>query len=266
MKIVLSGAMETLLIPLYGRAQMSRRGLSPDADAEQAVARIDYDFSRLKIHTKTQMMLSVRSALIDNYTTAYLQEHRDARVLYLGCGLDPRAKRLRYPAVRWYDLDFPEVIAIKRQLFDETPCYIMIASSVTESGWLDAVDGGGDVLVIAEGLFMYLGEDDIRTLFDKLRQKFVGVTLIFDAYSRATVKHSAKHPSLKRTGAVIRWGVDAPAEIEAYGGIRHEKTLYLTDEEAVMRLPKGSRLIYSIAGNFRVAREAHRIFVMSLTG
>lgn len=266
MKIALSGAMETLLIPLYGRAQMSRRGLFPDTDAEQAVARIDYDFSRLKIRDKTQLMLSLRSALLDDFTTAYLREHREAAVLYLGCGLDPRARRLHEPAVRWYDLDFPEVIAIKRQLFDETPRYSMLASSVTEWGWLDAVAGGGDVLVIAEGLFMYLGEDDIRTLFDRLRRKFAGVTLIFDAYSHATVKHSARHPSLKKTGAVIRWGVDTPSEIEAFGGVRHEKTLYLTDREAVKRLPKGSRLIFSIAGKFRAAREAHRIFVMSLTG
>lgn len=265
MKVILSGAMETLLIPLYGRAQMSRRGLFPDADAEQAAGRIDYDFSKLKIRTKTQMILSIRSALIDDFTTAYLKAHQNTAVIYLGCGLDPRAKRLHYPAVRWYDLDFPEVISIKRQLFGETPRYRMIASSVTEWSWLDAVDGGGDVLVIAEGLLMYLGEGDIRMLFDKLRQKFSGVTLIFDAYSRTTVKYSANHPSLKKTGAVIRWGVDTPAEIEAFGGIRHINTLYLTDKEAVKRLPKVSRLLYALAGRFRGAREAHRIFVMVLS-
>jgi hypothetical protein len=48
MKVRLKEEMETLLIPLYGRAQMSRRGLFSDKQAEEAVRQIDYDFSRLR--------------------------------------------------------------------------------------------------------------------------------------------------------------------------------------------------------------------------
>ncbi|MPM39427.1 hypothetical protein SDC9_86060 [bioreactor metagenome] len=112
---------------------------------------------------------------------------------------------------------------------------------------------------------MYLVEDDIIELVLKMRDRFKDVTLIFDAYSKLTASKASHHPSLKETGAVINWGVDSPAEIEAFGsGITHEKTLYLTDENALGRLSSGYRAMFALAGKFKVAREAHRIFVFEL--
>jgi O-methyltransferase involved in polyketide biosynthesis len=266
MKIALKEEMETLLIPLYGKAQMSRKGIFRDRDAEEAVAQIDYDFSRLHIQEKTQVMLSIRAALMDDFAAGFLKEHPHSAVLHLGCGLDARARRLGVPIRVWYDLDFPQVIDIKRQLYEETENYRYIPSSVTDLDWMHEVDTGGfPLLVVAEGLFMYLAEEDIKELLLKMQRKFKDVTLIFDTYSKLTASKASRHPSLKRTGAVIRWGVDSPAEIEAFGsGIIHQKTLYLTDKNAISCLPAGYRTIFALAGNFKAAKEAHRIFIMNL--
>lgn len=266
MKIFLKEEMETLLIPLYGKAQMSKKGIFLDRDAEKAVAQIDYDFSKLHIQEKTQVMLSIRAALMDDFAACFLKEHPHSAVLHLGCGLDARARRLGVPVRVWYELDFPQVIDIKRQLYDETENYRYIPSSVTDLNWVHEIDAGGfPLLVIAEGLFMYLAQEDIKELLLKLQSKFKDVTLIFDAYSKLTASKASHHPSLKETGAVIRWGVDSPAEIEAFGcGITHEKTLYLTDKNALNRLSSGYRAMFALAGKFEVAREAHRIFVMTL--
>ena len=115
--------------------------------------------------------------------------------------------RLGLPVGSWWDVDFPEVIRLKRQLHPETEEYRYVASSVTDLGWLDSVDEtGNEVLVIAEGLLMYLSEAEIGALLDALRVRFTKYTMIFDAYSRLTAKRAQHHPSLKRTGAVIKWG------------------------------------------------------------
>ncbi len=266
MKISLKGEMETLLIPLYGRAKMSQKGLFRDEDAELAIKEIDYDFSKLDIKEKTQIMLSIRGALIDDFAKQFLADHPDSTVVYLGCGLDSRAKRLGYPAKLWYDIDFPEVISIKKQLFGETETYRYISSSVTEWNWIEKIEAHNrPVLVIAEGLLMYLTEQDIQTLLLKLRDKFKEVTFIFDAYSEATAKHAKNHPSLKKTGALVQWGVDSPKVVEAFGeGISHVKTVYFTDEAATKSLPKRYRMMFGLAGKFSAAKEAHRIFVVKL--
>jgi hypothetical protein len=40
------------------------------------------------------------------------------------------------------------------------------------------------------------------------------------------------------------------------------KTLYLTDENVIEMLPKNYRIIFRLAGLFKSAREAHRVFVL----
>lgn len=267
MKIRLKEEMETLLIPLYGRAQMSSRGLFCDKQAEEAVRQIDYDFSQLRIQEKTQVMLSVRGAMIDAFAADFLGEHPGCTVVYLGCGLDARYRRMGAPDVLWYDLDFPEVVEIKKRLYPETERYRLIPSSVTDWNWLEQIDTNGKpVLVIAEGLLMYLSEAEVQSLFCKMRDAFSEATFIFDAYSRMTAKQAKNHPSLKKTGAKIRWGVDGPGAMEAFGrGISHVRTIYLTDESATRALPKKYRTMFRLADRIRAAREAHRIFVMRLS-
>jgi O-methyltransferase involved in polyketide biosynthesis len=265
-KISLKEEMQTLLIPLYGRAQMSKKGLFKDEDAENALAQLDYDFSTLHIKEKTQVMLSIRSQLIDNFTKQYLAEHPDCTVIYLGCGLDSRAKRLGFPAKHWYDIDYLQVIEIRRQLYVEKENYTYIPSSVTKWEWMDKIESNtNSTLVIAEGLLMYLNEQDIKTLLLKIRDKFKDTTLIFDAYSEVTAKQAKNHPSLKGTGATVQWGIDSPETLEALGdGISHIKTIYLTDDSAVESLPRGYRMMFRFAGKFKAAKEAHRIFVVKL--
>lgn len=263
MKMHLTKEMETLLIPLYGKAMMSRLGYFNNPYAEDAIKLIDYDFDKLKIQAKTEVMLSLRGALIDEYVIEFIDKNPDALILHLGCGLDARYLRIDKQENKWFDLDYPKVIDIKKQLYDESKTYKYISSSVTNLDWLEQMDSTDqEVIVIAEGLFMYLSELEIKLLFTKLTEKFSNHTLIFDAYSKMTAKNVRRQTSLKKTGAVIKWGVDSPDEIETYtSGLKYVKTLYLTDENSIKKIPKKYQRTFKFAGMFKLAREAHRIFI-----
>ena len=52
----------------------------------------------------------------DRMARKFLEEHPGAVVVHIGCGLDTRFKRLEDLQVEWYDLDLPDVIALRRQL------------------------------------------------------------------------------------------------------------------------------------------------------
>ncbi len=266
MKIQLKNEMETLIIPLYGKAKMSEEGVFQDSFAEAAITKLEYDYSRLKIQNKTQVMLAMRAAIIDGFTEEFIKENPNCMVLHLGCGLDARYMRLGLPIEKWYDLDFPEVIDIKKQLYRETENYKYISSSVTNLRWIESIEvSEGKVLIIAEGLLMYLPENEIKSLFRSLELKFGNYTIIFDAYSKLTAKSSKHHPSLKKTGAAVKWGVDDPHEIEGYvETVKHVKTLYLTDKNVINMMPKKYRIMFMLAGLFKSAREAHRVFVMNV--
>jgi O-methyltransferase involved in polyketide biosynthesis len=256
---------ETLLIPLYGKALESRKP-SPvifDAKALEIVGGMDYDFGSLKIPAKTNTMMCVRAKLFDDYTAGFLKEGEPNVVLHLGCGLDARYDRIGDPDVDWYDLDYEEVVEFRRRFFPETERYHLIGSSVTEPGWLEEIlAGAGRYLVIAEGLFMYLGEGEIRALLDALAKRVGRYTLVFDAFSVYTARRVGRHPSIRRTGAVVRWGVDDPRELTGWRpDVEFIEAVYFTSNDVVRKLGPLTRLLYGLAGLFPAARNAQRILV-----
>src|SRR6185436_1700549 len=127
--------------------------------AADAVACIDFDFKKLKLPKGGEISLPMRALHFDQWTRAFLAANPEATVLHLGCGLDTRVYRIDPgPKVRWFDVDFPDVIALREKLYPERPGYQRIGTSVTDLGWLEAVPGDRPVMVVGEGLFMYLPE------------------------------------------------------------------------------------------------------------
>ena len=266
--ISLSEAQETLLIPLYSKAEESQRSdpIFVDEKAQAILEQLDYDFSRLGIPRKTAIMLCLRASKLDAYTRAFIARHPDCVVLHLGCGLDSRCLRVPHPDAIWYDLDLPPVIELRRKFYPETPTYHLIPSSVTDLDWIDTIAAQErPVLVVAEGLLMYLSENEVRALFLKLREAFPGCSLACDVYSAVTARRAKDHPSLKKTGAVLQWGIDDAHDIEQWAaGIQLVEEWYFAQADEIDRLGIGYRLTFRLAGLFAMANKAHRILYFML--
>jgi O-methyltransferase involved in polyketide biosynthesis len=264
-KVTLTPEQETLLITLYAKAQADNP-LFFDPMSEEILKRVDYDFARLHVPKKTVILVCQRAKKLDVVTREFLAEQPDGVVLQLGCGLDTRFWRVDNGRVNWYDLDMPAVAALRRQLFPEGARYQLIASSVMDLAWMDTVAAGErPVLVVAEGLLMYLDEADVQRLVLRLHETFAGCRLIADVFSRLTARSAGKHPSLQYTGATIGWGVDDSRELEAWApGIHLLEETYFSDDPDLARLSFGYRAAYRLAGAFKMVRRAHRIVYYQL--
>ncbi|QUH03807.1 class I SAM-dependent methyltransferase [Saccharopolyspora erythraea] len=244
----LTDAMETSLIMLYGLAMDARTepAILGDAMALRAFERVDYDFTRLKtpLVSAKNMRTSVaaRAKHFDTWAAEFLAAHRQATVLHLGAGLDPRVWRVDPgPGVRWYDIDYPAVVEAREKLFPTRPNYSLIASSVTDPGWLEQIPADRPVLAIAQGLTMYLRPADGHALFRRITDRFPGGTLLLDTHNRLGVRGVNK--GLKRVfGApLLHWAIDDPHELE-----RVNPRLRCTDAVSAMspalvdQLPPGS--------------------------
>lgn len=215
--VALTQEKETLLITLWAKAGESLLpdSLLKDRFAAEAAARIDYDFARLKVDRDLMVGLAMRAHTLDGWTRAFLAEHGDAIVLHLGCGLDSRTFRIDPPAsIDWYDVDYPEVIALRRRLYPAHAGYQLIGSSVTERGWLEALPQDRPAMIVAEGLLPYLPEEEVPLLLERLVRHCRSGEIVFDAYSPLGLKLIALQPSIKATGAVLHWSLDDPAELE----------------------------------------------------
>ncbi len=267
-KIVLQQEKETLLIPLYGKAMESKRNnpILQDEKAVEIVERIAYPFENLKINHKTNIMMSIRAAILDRFATAFIEVNPESTCFHLGCGLDSRCLRIPKIGELWIDVDFPEVIELRRNFYQESAKYKMIGSSVTDQAWIDGLPvRDGAKLVIAEGLLMYLSEAEVVSLIVRLREKLGPFTFVFDAYSKLTAKHAASHPSLKRTGAVIKWGMDETEELtDQITGMHLREKMYFADAANIQQLSGGMKFMFRFSNCFQTAREAHRVLAFEI--
>lgn len=206
---------KTLFIPLYGKALMSREGFLKDPAAEQIAASHPHLFRSVDTSKKLAIYMAMRAMQYDAMTEQFLRKHPDTLVLHLGCGLDSRYCRVRRRPKLWVDLDYPEVIALRRHYYKETENYRMLASSVTALIWLDAIPYHGEpVLVLAEGLSMYLTAEEMKALFRSIRQKFDHALFLFDAYSAAAAALSRWINPINAMDAKIAFAMDDPAILE----------------------------------------------------
>ena len=212
------GVRWTMLVTLYLRARdyRSRLPILGDRWADESVRRIDYDFDtwRFRAISGDQYMVALRARQLDEWAAEFLSEHPDATVLHLACGLDSRALRLRVPPeARWFDIDFPDVIALRRSLYEERPGYQMVASSVTEAEWLDRIPADKPALVVAEGLLMYLTEPEVRDLLVRITERFPSGEVVFDslpAWSIWISNHLVGRWAAFKMGWPVRDERDAP--------------------------------------------------------
>ena len=227
----LSGVPETMLVTLYLRAMETQRpdALIKDEKAVELVARLGYDFERVRripMNDANRLVIILRNRQIDRYAQDFLARHPDAVVVHIGCGLDARFERVaeRNGQVEWYDLDFPHVIELHRKFIgDERERYHFLACSVLDNAWLDTVSvhRPRPFLFLAEGVFMYLQEAQVKSLVLTLRDHFPGAELVFDCYSPTHVwVHNFQTGTL---GGVARtqWGIWHGEKLEGWGeGIR----------------------------------------------
>ncbi|WP_100963082.1 class I SAM-dependent methyltransferase [Bosea sp. FBZP-16] len=215
--VALTREKETLLITLWAKAGESLLpdSLLKDRFAAEAATRIDYDFARLKVNRDLMVGLAMRAHALDGWTRDFLGRHPEALVLHLGCGLDSRVFRIDPPAgVDWYDIDYPDVIALRQKLYPARDGYHLIGSSVTEPGWIAGLPRDRPTMIVAEGLLLYLPEEEVPLLLERLVQRSPSGEIVFDAYSPFGLKLIAMQPSIKATGAALRWSLDDPCELE----------------------------------------------------
>ena len=215
----LKGVPETLLVTLWARAAETRYKdpIIKDQKAVEIVSRIEYDFSKFDKDWLTQVMVAVRTEILDNATKAFIEKHPNATIINLGCGLDTRFSRLDNGKIRWYDLDLPESVITRKQFFDENDRYKMIARSAFDYSWIDEITMINEpVLIILEGLLVYFKESEVKDLINKLINTFEGSEILSTIIPPFIVEKRTKKGTFGEMDAEFKWGIKSGKEMEKY--------------------------------------------------
>jgi len=221
----LSGVAETLLIPLYNRAIESQRpdAIMKDEKAVALVTQMSYDFDQVRKIRMTEGNKVARIMLtreMDRYARDFLSRHPEAVVVHIGCGLDSRFERVDNGRVEWYDLDLPDVIGLRRKFIgDEGERYHLLGCSVLEDAWLEAVKVHSQrpFLFLAENVFVYFMEAQVKSLVLRLRDHFPGAELVFDGWTPFFVWLGNRQLSSSKFAGLLHWGFWRSQALEGWG-------------------------------------------------
>lgn len=271
-KIQFTKEKETMLMMLSSKAIQSqwKDPILRDPWAEEAMRHIDYDMSKTLTGVASWGMwkeigctiIATRAATFDQLTNQYLAEHPDATVLHVGCGMDSRVFRVDPPAnVQWFDVDYPDVIDLRRQLFPERGAsYHLIGAPLDDLRWLDEVTRDRPGLFIAEGVLHYLSETEVKALLNAVVAHFPGGQMVFDICNSMIVKRTGSN--VGGTGATYKWGLDDPQDIQQLEPkLELIKEFRPSEQVAFSRFPLWWRSIYRAQELVPTLRRMERTIV-----
>ena len=208
-KITLTGVNETLLVPLYARALESRKPnhLFYDATALHIIDSVQYNFEK---HGKSNMNMwgcAARTVLFDQQAAAHIKAYPDCCVVNIACGLDDRFRRVDNGRIHWYNIDFLDVIKLRKKLIEPNERVTDIACSALDYSWMEQVANKEHTLIIAEGFLMYLTQENVKELFDTIAEQFTHAVLLLELMSQWMVEHQKYHDTTKKVNVSFVWGV-----------------------------------------------------------
>lgn len=195
-KIEKNTVQETLMVPLYGRKMCSEKfsELYKDIFVEKLSARLDYDFSELEkkknsfLYEFGALEAAMRQLDIIWEIKEYLKDHPKASLVNLGCGLDETGKTCDNGLCNIVNIDFPDVISIRKQLISEHEREKNIACDLKDYSWTNEIDGSNGVIFFAAGVFHYFKTKEVKTLVLKLSREYPGGCLVFDSVGKLGLK------------------------------------------------------------------------------
>jgi methyltransferase (TIGR00027 family) len=194
--------------------------------------------------------IAVRARKYDSIVNEFISKNPSSTVINLGCGFDTRYWRINNKECRYYDLDLPELIAIKKEILKEYLRYEMIGCSVLDPSWIDRITATGNrnFLLIAEGLLMYLPKNEVMKLFKVISERFfhsqIILEIVTENYTKGIMKKIVIMKMKRRigleAGASYNFGIKNGKELESFGdGIKIIKEWsYFEDPDVRPRILK----------------------------
>ena len=195
-KIEKNTVQKTLIVPLYGRKMCSEKfpELYMDVFAKELCERIDYDFTDLEkknnsfLYEFGSLEAAMRQLDIMWEIKEYLKKYPEATVVNLGCGLDETGKACDNGLCSIVNIDFPDIIEIRKKLIAEQNREKNIACDLKDYTWMKEIDDSKGVIFFAAGVFHYFKMDEVKALVLELAKRYTGGCLVFDSVGKLGLK------------------------------------------------------------------------------
>ncbi|MGZ3158414.1 MAG: class I SAM-dependent methyltransferase [Burkholderiaceae bacterium] len=228
-----------------------------------------YDMFKAEINCNASML--VRHRIIDDMVRQHLVSNPDLCIITIGAGLDSRPYRL--VGGRWYELDEPAVVAHKNKRLPSAKCpnqLERIAINFSTDALQDKLAPMATedpVVIIMEGVFIYLDEDDIRKTIAPFHRLFPGHRLICDLVNREMVEKYGRtlHEKIEGIGTQFK-PVNYPDKVFTTNGYRINDRISVVERStdfSINKFPKWMLKCFffnDVFGNSVYEFESHELY------
>jgi methyltransferase (TIGR00027 family) len=209
-------------------------------------------FERFKNQHMPNVANVARCRIIDDALRARLARNKQLNIVTIGAGFDTRPYRI--PGGQWFELDEPQIIQYKNEKLPVAESLNPLQrveirfdrESLAEK--LGSLNLSGEVVVVIEGVFLYLEESTIRQTLRDVKVAFPQHDLLCDLMTLRFFRRFASkssHKGIKEVGAVFAQLLERPEDLfkdMSYRQVSAVSTYQLAHDmgtlKDVVRLPR----------------------------
>ena len=215
----LEGVEKTMLLTMYTKAKHSQEKNHKfyDQKAIDVISKIDYDFTMAEKDKLMQMGVIGRTIVLDSMVSEYIKNHPDCTVINIASGMDTRFNRLDNGRIRWYNVDLENSAEFRLKYLPDTDRVTTFAYSAMDPNWAGEIKASGDILIIIEGLTMYLTHHDNAEILRIIDDNFDSCTIFTEIMPPVSVENT-KEVSVEETESEFIWGLHNGRELTGLNG------------------------------------------------
>lgn len=252
---------KTLYIPLYGKALVSKKGIIlSDRKAEEIWSEEGFPLKGKSRSKWLAYFLSMRSAVFDRWLREEMSRYPSAVILHIGCGMDSRIERVGSGGHLWYDIDFEDVIRLRRKHYSSDEHYKMLSGDARNTEWLIEIPASDHVIIVLEGISMYLKTEELQKLMLSVSHHFRNISMLMDCYTERGAKATKYKNPINDVGVTDTYGIDDPKILEENTGFSFVCEHDITPKDMIDELHGLEHFIFRKLFGGRFSKSIYRMY------
>lgn len=227
---------------IWARSMLAERysKLFSDPDSIKLAVKMNIEYKKIssQYDPYDKAVLLEKIISMDKRVRHFIRRYADSIVVNVGAELDTMFSRMDNGRIKWYNVDLPERIELRRAYLESREREQNIDSSIFDYTWMDQIkrSEGQPILFVCYDVMKYFDKQRLQAFLDAVWQRFPGAEIVFDIKNSVEKKkYNFKIIRGKNKGAFIKVSVDNCTSLMYDWNIKY-KILYdqaLLDEEEV---------------------------------